>query len=144
MGMSRERFKHLFPKQAAEMTLTSPSLPSLIGQVKKSKYKNVKKKVDGITFDSKKEAKYYADLALLQKSGEVISILPQPKFELQQEYVKDGKKVRAIYFIADFFVEYKDGRKEVIDVKGYKKNKVYLLKKKMFHCKFPHLTIIEI
>ena len=141
MGMSRERFKHLFPKQAAEITLT---LPAIIDEVKKSKYKNVKKKVDGITFDSKKEAKFYAELALLQKSGEVISIFPQPEFELQPEYVKDGKKIRSIKYIADFFVEYKDGHKEVIDVKGYKKNKVYLLKKKMFHNKFPNLTIIEI
>lgn len=139
MSISIERFKHLFPKQAAEMTLTSPAIIE-----KKSKYNNVKTEADGITFDSKKEAKYYADLALLQKSGEVISIFPQPEFELQPAYVKDGKKVRPIKYIADFLIEYKDGRKEVVDVKGYKKNKVYRLKKKMFHNKFPNLTIIEI
>lgn len=141
MGISIERFKYLFPKQAAEITLTSPVI---IEQAKKSKYNNVKTEADGIIFDSKKEAAYYAELVLLQKSGEIINIFPQPEFELQPAYVKDGKKIRPIKYIADFLVEYKDGRQEVIDVKGYRFKEVYLLKKKMFHYIFPHLTIREI
>ena len=134
MSLSINQFKTLFPQQAAELERA---------EMKKSKYGNVKTEFEGLKFDSKKEAAYYSKLALLQKSGIIVSIYPQPVFILQDSYVKDGKKIRAINYRADFMVEYKDGHTEVVDVKGYK-NKVYELKKKMFHYKYPDLTIIEV
>ena len=137
MSISEYEFKKLFPKQAAELE------NELTGELK-SKYKNVKTEVNGILFDSKKEAEYYKNLLLLKQAGEVVDIKLQPEFELQEGYIKDGAKIRPIKYIADFLVVYKDGHIEIIDTKGYRKDKVYLLKKKLFHYKFKSLTIKEV
>jgi hypothetical protein len=104
-----------------------------------SKYHNRKTEVDGIVFDSQKEALYYQELKLLQRAGEVVNIELQPKFELIPPYVNDaGNKIRATYYRADFKVEYKDGHIEIIDIKPSAsfKTKEYRLKKKMFEYKY--------
>ena len=140
MSLTEAEFKRLFPKQAAELNLTvNKSITARNG-----KYNAVKTEFDGIKFASKKEAEYYKNLLLLKQAGEVIEIVLQPEFELQEGYVKDGKKIRPIKYIADFLVVYKDGHIEIIDTKGYRKDKVYLLKKKLFHYKFKGLTIKEV
>ena len=140
MSISISEFQRLFPKQAADLNLTvNKSITARHG-----KYNAVKTQIDGIIFDSKKEAEYYKNLLLLKQAGEVIDIKLQPEFELQEEYVKDGVKIRPIKYIADFLVVYKDGHIEIIDTKGYRKDKVYLLKKKLFHYKFKSLTIKEV
>jgi hypothetical protein len=108
------------------------------------KYNSIRTEANGIKFASKKEAEFYKKLLLLKQSGEIIDIQLQPEFILQEGYIKDGKKVRPIKYIADFMVKYKDGNVEIIDTKGFRKNKVYLLKKKMFHYKYKQLTIREV
>jgi hypothetical protein len=44
--------------------------------------------VGGITFHSKKEARYYQDLLVLKLAGTVTAIECQPEFELQEAYRK--------------------------------------------------------
>ena len=101
-----------------------------------SKYNARKTIIDGITFDSKAEANYYTQLKLLQRAGEIVELELQPKFEIIPSFVDPaGKKVRATHYIADFRVKYKDGREEVIDVKGHKTD-VYRLKKKLFEQRY--------
>ena len=140
MSLTEAEFKMLFPKQAADLNLTvNKSIMARNG-----KYNAVKTQIDGIIFDSKKEAEYYEKLLILKQAGEVIDIKLQPEFELQEGYIKDGAKIRPIKYIADFLVVYKDGHIEIIDTKGYRKDKVYLLKKKLFHYKFKGLTIKEV
>ena len=139
MSITEAEFKRLFPKQAAELDLSQKAIFA-----RSSKYNAVKTEIDGIKFASKKEAEYYKNLLLLKQAGEVIDIKLQPEFELQEGYIKDGAKIRPIKYIADFLVVYKDGHIEIIDTKGYKKDKVYLLKKKLFHYKFKGLTIKEV
>ena len=139
MSLTEAEFKMLFPKQAAELDLSQKAISARNG-----KYNAVKTQIDGIIFDSKKEAEYYKNLLLLKQAGEVVDIKLQPEFELQEGYIKDGVKIRPIKYIADFLVVYKDGHIEIIDTKGYRKDKVYLLKKKLFHYKFKSLTIKEV
>ena len=139
MSISISEFQRLFPKQAAELDLSQKAISA-----RHSKYNAVKTQIDGIIFDSKKETEYYKNLLLLKQAGEVIDIKLQPEFELQEGYVKDGVKIRPIKYIADFLVVYKDRHIEIIDTKGYRKDKVYLLKKKLFHYKFKSLTIKEV
>jgi len=111
--------------------------------MKRSKYNSRKVVVDGIIFDSRKEANKYCELLLLKKAGEIAEIELQPVFELQPAFVTpQGKKVRAITYRADFRVTYHDGRHVVIDTKGYR-TKEYLLKKKMFLKNFPEIEFIE-
>ena len=95
------------------------------------KYKAKKTVVDGITFDSKKEACRYQELKLMEKAGQITDLKLQPKFQLQAKYRNGaGKAIREVSYIADF--QYKqDGKVIVEDVKGVK-TEVYKLKKKMF------------
>lgn len=103
------------------------------------KYRNKPCVVDGIRFDSKKEAQFYVGL---KNSIDVKTVITQPVFILQKSFLhaKTGKKVRAIKYVADFHVFYKNGEEEIIDVKGIK-TQVFKIKEKMFLKKFPHLTL---
>lgn len=105
-----------------------------------NKYLNKKVTVDGIEFDSVKEANYYFYLKQLQKTGEVVKIELQPRFELLPGFAKNGKKYRPINYTADFKVTYADGRVEVIDTKGYK-TQVFMLKHKLFEYKYSNLSL---
>lgn len=109
---------------------------------KKSKYHSNKVCIDGIKFDSRKEANKYCELKLLQKAGEVIELHLQPEFILQDGYIRNGKKIRPIVYRADFQVKYKDGREVVIDTKGYR-TKEYLIKKKLLLARYPEIEFIE-
>ena len=102
--------------------------------------------VDGIKFDSKKEAEYYYQLKLLKQAGKIKDYRLQQRYELQPAFKKNGKKYRAITYIADFVITNNDGTTEVVDVKSSKtfKTQVYRIKKKMFEYKYPELTIKEV
>ena len=109
-----------------------------------SKYHSKKVMVDGITFDSKKEANRYCELRLLEKAGKIKDLQLQQQFILQPPFRKNGKLIRAITYVADFVYYDIERMKNVVeDVKGYK-TKEYMLKRKMFEYKFPDLTIIEV
>ncbi|NLZ69228.1 MAG: DUF1064 domain-containing protein, partial [Spirochaetales bacterium] len=109
-----------------------------IGQAKpkKSKYNNKITYVDGIRFDSKREADYYKELLLLKRSGEVKEIELQPKFTLLEAFRKNGVAHRSITYKADFKVTYKDNRVEIIDVKGVE-TQAFKIKRKLFEHRFP-------
>lgn len=108
-----------------------------------SKYRAKKTVVDGITFDSKKEADFYCELKMLRMAGEVIDFERQVTFELQPKFKYSGKTERAIKYIADFVVHYKDGRNVVVDVKGDKTD-VYRIKRKMLLYKHPDIIFEEV
>ncbi len=109
-----------------------------------SKYKAKKTEVNGILFDSKKEANRYATLLLLEKSGRIKDLKLQPTYELIPRFKKNGKTYRKTTYKADFeYFDTKLNKKVVEDVKGFK-TPVYLLKKKLFEYNYPELEIIEI
>lgn len=110
---------------------------------KKSKYLNKKKTVDGITFDSQKEAEYYCQLKFFLKAGYVTKIERQVAYELQPAFRHEGKGERAIKYLADFRVTYKDGHVEVVDVKGMRTD-VYRLKRKLLLFKHPDMIFREV
>lgn len=84
------------------------------------KYGNKKIDVDGILFDSKKEARRYCELKLLQQAGEISDLQLQKEYELIPTQRIDGKVVeRACKYKADF-AYMKDGQQVVEDVKGYR------------------------
>lgn len=99
---------------------------------KRSKYRNTRVLVDGIRFDSKKEAKRYQELLLLLKNQSIRDLKLQPKFLLQEGFTYNGKRERAIYYIADFqYIDVASNRLVVEDVKGWRTD-VYKLKRKLF------------
>lgn len=90
-----------------------------------SKYHSKKEEVNGIVFDSKKEANRYRQLLLLERA-KVIQDL-----ELQVPYILIDKSQygRAIKYVCDF--RYKeDGHIVVEDTKGYRTD-VYKLKARL-------------
>ena len=109
----------------------------------RSKYGNKKVELDGMTFDSKAEARYYSELKIRQRADEILFFRVQPRYRLLDGFEKDGKKYRAIDYIADFEIHHKDGSIEVVDVKGHITD-VFRIKEKMFNKKYPHkLTLVK-
>ena len=88
------------------------------------KYNNKKTVYNGFTYDSKREAEYAMKLDKLIETGEVLSYEKQVRYDI---HVKD--KYIAFYK-ADFVVKYKDGREEVVDIKGLVLP-IFKLKKKL-------------
>lgn len=85
-----------------------------------NKYGNVKTTVDGIEFDSKKEAARWQKLRQMEKAGEISDLQMQVTYQLIPTQRKpSGGVERQVYYIADF-VYIKDGKTVVEDVKGYR------------------------
>jgi len=113
------------PHRTAETIYAGSGHGRAVGLVH-MKYKNVKTTVDGIAFDSQKEAKRFGDLKLMQKAGEISDLTLQPKFDI----VINGVKVCS--YVADFsYIE--NGVKVVEDVKSEVTRKLptYRLKNKL-------------
>jgi hypothetical protein len=107
-----------------------------ITQPKQNKYKNTKIEIDNIKFDSKREANRYLELKKLERIGKIICLKLQEPFMLQQGYEINGKKVKPIYYIADFiYIDPETAETIVEDVKGIR-TEVYRLKKKLFEYKY--------
>ena len=104
-----------------------------------NKYRNQETVIDGIKFQSKKEANRYCELKLLEKAKEIEELKLQPKFILQEGFKKDGVTYRAITYVADFSYIHK-GKMIVQDVKGVE-TEVFKLKRKLFEYKYPDLKL---
>ncbi len=90
-------------------------------------------------FDSVLEMKYYRDVICPKlESGEIIKCELQKPYELQPEFIHDGKTVLPIKYVADFAVTYKDYRIEVIDTKGMP-DTTAKLKRKLFWYVYPDI-----
>ena len=86
--------------------------------------------MNGIRFDSVKEARRYIDLNLLQRAGQIHDLQIQVPFILiPKQKDSKGRVIREVKYIADFVYTEK-GRKVVEDVKGYR-TKEYQIKKKL-------------
>jgi hypothetical protein len=99
---------------------------------KPRKYKNVTCFVDGIRFDSRREADYYGQLKIEKKAGLI------KEFERQ---VLFGLKVNGDNICAhrvDFLVTLKDGSLEVREVKGFETNE-WNIKRKLFESLYPNI-----
>lgn len=90
-----------------------------------NKYRNIKTVVDGITFDSKKEANRYGELKMMQRAKLIKDLKCQVVYRLHVNGFLICK------YIADFV--YHDVEKNVTiteDVKGFR-TEIFKLKKKM-------------
>lgn len=68
-----------------------------------SKYHSKRTEIDGILFDSKKEAQRYQQLKLMERAGVICDLKRQVKYELIPSQYIGGKCVeRAVTYISDF------------------------------------------
>lgn len=99
-------------------------------------------------FDSKREARRYMNLWLMQRAGEITNLRTQVKYPLlPKQERKDGTKERAIDYVADFVYE-KDGETVAEDSKGFRNTssatyKVFVMKRKMM-LYFHGITVKEV
>ena len=85
------------------------------------KYGNRKVVVDGIRFDSQKEAHRWQELRLLERAGKIADLRRQVRYELIPAQRINGKCVeRAVCYYADFVYRDERGHLIVEDVKGYR------------------------
>lgn len=102
----------------------------------RSKYRSKRTLVDGIWFDSKKEAARYCDLRLLERGGVIRGLQWQVSFPI----VIDGTKV--CVWKADFV--YFEGQDRIVeDVKGVR-TPIYRLKKKLVEAVYRGVKIREV
>lgn len=106
-----------------------------------NKYGSKKVEVDGITFDSKKEANRYKELKLLEQAGEITDLQRQVKFVLipaQREPdtigtrggIHKGKLIeKECAYYADFVYQ-ENGKTVVEDTKGMRTTE-YVIKRKL-------------
>ena len=106
-----------------------PSEGVTVLEARASKYHAKKTVVDGIEFDSAKEAKRYAKLRALEDAGKIQGLRLQVPYEILPSFECDGVKYRGMKYIADF-VYYRDGKVVVEDCKGFKTPE-YKMKKKL-------------
>ena len=100
--------------------------------VKIAKYGNKKIVVDGITFDSKKEAQRWSELKLLERAHVITNLQRQVTFVLIPKQVREGYCVeRACTYKADFVYK-ANGKTVVEDVKSpITKTREYIIKRKL-------------
>lgn len=116
---------------------------------KNNKYSNQKVTIDGITFDSKREANRYCELKLLERAGEIIGLKMQVKYLLipaqyetydrygkKGQRLKDGQRLleKECAYVADFvYQDAHTGELVVEDVKSEatKKKESYIIKRKL-------------
>lgn len=106
-----------------------------------NKFRNKPVVVDGIRFDSKREAKRYGELQLLQRAGEISHLELQPVYK-----VTIGGKLVATYR-GDFrYLDLKTRQYVVEDVKSpaTAKEKYYRLKKRLVEAVYAPLKIVEV
>lgn len=100
---------------------------------KKSKYRNQNTTIDGIVFDSKKEADTYLKLLALRAAGAIEGLARQVAFRCFVNGVLICTyRADFVYFDVDRFD--KDA-KHVVDVKGFRTT-VYKLKKRLVEAIF--------
>lgn len=100
------------------------------------KYRNKPKVLNGIKFDSQKEARRYQELKLLERAGKIKDLEVQPKFSLVKgvKFTGDKRAKPDLRYFADFaYTDTRTGERVVEDVKSVatKESAVYKMKRHM-------------
>ena len=109
-----------------------------------NKYSSRSVTVDGIRFASRKEARRYRELCLLEAAGQIKHLRCHPRYEIIPAFERNGEKHRAAHYTADF--EYTDlvtGEYVAEDVKGGKATQTaaFNLRAKLFRLRYPDYVL---
>lgn len=115
-------------------------LAQYYGKPKRHKYRAVPTTVDGIRFDSKREAERYSELKLLQSIRSIWNLELQPRYPLHSVNMETGEITQVGTYVADFKYSLYNLRDDhqtwvVEDSKGYR-TPSYRLKKKMVEAEY--------
>lgn len=101
----------------------------------RNKYGNKSFVKNGIRYASTLEYNHWLGYQDMLKKGEIAQYEFQKRFVLQDGFIENGKKIRAITYIADHYIVHNDGQKEVIDSKGVETQN-FRNKRKMFKLRY--------
>ena len=94
-----------------------------------SKYHNRPVIIDGQRIPSKREARRWAELQLLERAGAIADLRRQVTFELIPKQKRGDRTEQPVKYIADFV--YKENGEEVVeDAKGFR-TREYIIKRKL-------------
>lgn len=109
---------------------------------RRSKYGAVPVEVDGVRFHSKREARRYRELRVLQAAGVIRDLELQPKYALHAVSVETGEVIKVGDFLADFRYRRTDtGAVTVEDTKGM--GTLPLARWKQRHCRCEYGVIVQ-
>lgn len=113
MGITQSQLEQLY-RQSGHKS------PNQATKDKVSKLKNIRKVVDGISFQSSIEARAYQILKLWERAGAISDLRMQPAFTLQERFRDNsGRTIRAITYSADFrFFDNATRKLRFVDAKG--------------------------
>ena len=98
-----------------------------------------------VCFDSLLEKRFYEDIVCAGlDSGEIVDYELQKKYKLQPSFRHNGKTIRAIDYVADFWVKYSDGSERVYDTKGGMVDPSAKIKRKLMYYIYPDLDYVWI
>jgi hypothetical protein len=122
--------------------ITKREMHASLGK-RKNKYGATKVEVDGLVFDSKREAGRWRELVLMQAAGQITDLRRQEAFELWAWSLDDVECGTPVgHYLSDFSYM-RDGRKVVEDSKTKAtRTAVYLLKRKIVAANYG-ITIVE-
>ena len=126
---ARPKPKKVTEKQRRETFQNS--MDEMVKKPKQSKYRNVKCEVDRITFDSKKEAKRYGELKLLEKAGAIRHLDYHKTFQITVNGIKICKYEADFYYMKVCENEINEWIIEDVKSSITKKNPTYRLKNKL-------------
>lgn len=117
-------------------TIKSFELPEA-DEVSRSKFHAYKATINGISFDSLNESRFYIKLLRDKTAGFIKDFELQKPFEICPAFRNSaGKKIRKAEYLADFVLYLPDNTTRVIDVKGVETD-VFKLKKKLVEHLYP-------
>ncbi len=121
----RRRIRHALNSSDHGGRSGNDSTDALLAELEhqESKWHNIRTTVDGITFDSKREADRYVERKLELRAGAISEL------ELQKRFSLDVNGIHICNYDADFVYK-RNGIQVVEDAKG-KPTDVYLIKRKL-------------
>lgn len=102
------------------------------------------------TYDSVAEYRRGQELLEMERAGLIKNLTRQEKMVIQDPFVYQGKKQRAVIYTADFkYLDCKTGNTVVEDVKGFDRKKgkyrtteIFTLKWKMLKYRYPNVVFL--
>jgi hypothetical protein len=105
----------------------------------RSKYGNQPMWLDGYYFDSKAEARHYAQLRLAEEMGDISELQVHPRYKVAD--APNGET--DVYYEADFAYRTREGKLVVVDVKGFE-TQAWKIKRKLFMTRYPELELVVV
>ena len=123
MNVNDPEFEEWYQKNVSKLGITRSYT---FNKINKHKFKAIRCERDNKKFDSKLERRYYDQLVIRQKAGDIAFFLRQIPFDLPG----------STRYFADFMVFYDNGNIEIIDCKG-KMTSMSILKIKQVESLYP-------